>query len=1346
MRRIIIAAVLVLCILPVSLADDEREYEAGGPLAGLKLPLFPTKHGEKPGHPGCLPGRFSDEGLQPQRHLYPGSVENWRANEFKYCPARSFFDRQSLIREWAAPDIPVASRDRIEQYATPLYWVPRHARVQFTGEYNPPVPVVRAKPGESVFRLDLGRLEPGLYAIRLVGAVEMDNMQPFRHPVYARMRVNDGIDGGTSNYRVRLRYCDEFYSAGEIYFHAPESRQYEMEVAIDEDSAVNFLLQAITLDDALAGAERRALKTRTTVSEPPENPAPSNLTDEERLIRDKNIWRGLPPVNAQGTGWHYAAGGQSRIAQIVRLNSADMPAGEITEKFGAWERAARNIDEIAALPEGTPIPFLVNRHLDLEYTVDDLRAGNPLPDPFPYKDDGAGLFYPDENGETGAMFAPVAMEVSGRLREYANYINAKAGKWRETGDIDAAHDAAIALTRFAYDFPTKDAACDLAQLVVEPGAHGREWGCRHRMTMNLVYPHYPQYVDPILYNYDQIFSVIQGNERLAESVGRFVPWVETPEDVIELIDVYLVQTTAKRILRYHYTTGPVDIAKIAAIVGDTEVTDQWMDWLFSATFIYPLPPSGIQDAMITGCGRNGAEYIGSVYYAAGEGASRVAQSLEEYINADGNPKYDLSNRQRYPKPVEHIYWNLHKVVAGWDFLRIGDVASPAAPLGYHTINADQALFGWRWTGDPRFAAILRQYNAKEKAGVEWEPVLDAAEGIERAPWLENRSRMMPMWAGVLESGLQYDDPRLRRAAYLRIGFGWGHHHNDTLDLQVVAHGLPATVDGGMRPGYSVPGDRSSRVHNLVQVDGREFQNHSWATALSDAEGARYVAAEAAPPAGANHYSRQMALIDVNEAAGPIDNIDIDLPLPADIVMPNSYVFDCVRVSGGREHTYNFHALVKPNEGENMTWNVPEVDAPAEGTPEAAFLAPFKNTPESWLAGDAPEVFEATWEWVRFMSDQAGLGGSEERLLGKRFDPDSPRRFTKLHLLGVEGHRAMRADVEMHHADYKWTTTMVQRREDNDIESAYAAIIEPYLGDPFISDVRMLNVVDNETHSRRAVAVQVKTSSGNTDLCFADGRRDKARRIEGWEGGPTRIAGEFAYLSVDEDGIRQAVLTGATLLEAPGITIRVGQAERTGKVVKVDYAARSLWIDQSWPAHDASAQKSAYIFEIGTPEHMTSYTAVEIDPDDEGSRIVVDLGADYYRSQITDIDPETGVVQCVLPISMGRRAGIDKNWVASDDEGRNFWRADYIDDKTFRLQGAPVSEDSFAPSGALRLWEYGVGDSVRHSTFAGVRRVDGNEYELEANADVDLTIGNETFRYSADDLSRAGGTVLIEAGR
>jgi len=51
-------------------------------------------------------------------------------------------------------------------------------------------------------------------------------------------------------------------------------------------------------------------------------------------------------------------------------------------------------------------------------------------------------------------------------------------------------------------------------------------------------------------DYDRLFDLIQADKGLAESVGRFVPWVKTPADIVKLIDTYLVQNMAKRCMRY----------------------------------------------------------------------------------------------------------------------------------------------------------------------------------------------------------------------------------------------------------------------------------------------------------------------------------------------------------------------------------------------------------------------------------------------------------------------------------------------------------------------------------------------------------------------------------------------------------------------------------------------------------------------------------------------------------------------------------------------------------------------------------------------------------------------------
>jgi hypothetical protein len=680
------------------------ECEIGGPLAGLRLPLYPTRHGEPAGYPGCIPElaqqgqvvvdmgqeyrQWSPQGMAPERDLYEGSVEHWRAYMFKYMPIRSFFDRQSQRKNFLAPDLPGADPQQVESYAEPVYWVPRHESPQPTGRKNQPVPVVRMKAGGPVLRLDLGELEEGLYAVRLIGAVETEKLRPFRLPLYVRMAVNDGPAGQMSAYRMHVGYCDEFYSVAEFYFHAVTRRAYRAEVSVDSGSAVDLLLHNISLDDALAGVLRQAIKTRTTLrsAEPAaeaarkelaqkgQKPAPP-LSADERAQRDAAIWNGFPPVNSQGSEFAVGRSGYGTVSG-VRAGGDGLSGEQIVEQHGVWVPPTRAQDVAWAGMPAEQI-FLVNPKLKRVYTLDDLHACRPLPDPYPLKDDGAGLFFPDAGDpNTGAAWTPIGNRVHEVYREYYQRVGAALQRYKQRGQSDDAHDAALTLVRLAYAFPTLDYSRYLTSTVHDPGPFGRDYSCRRRETVAFFLPHYPMYVDPLLYQYDELFDAIRDNQPLADSVGRFVPWVKTPRDVIRLIDMYLVQTTAKRILRYHYHTDPMDIANLAAVLGDRRVTDPWMEWLFSRTFIYPLPVGGIQDTMISGTNREGTEFVGSTYYAQGEGASRVAASLDQYLRAGGDPKYDLSDRQRYPKPAAHLDWRLENVVGGRDFLRIGDVCGP----------------------------------------------------------------------------------------------------------------------------------------------------------------------------------------------------------------------------------------------------------------------------------------------------------------------------------------------------------------------------------------------------------------------------------------------------------------------------------------------------------------------------------------------------------------------------------------------------------------------------------------------------------------------------------------------
>ncbi|MFP4056690.1 MAG: hypothetical protein ACLF0G_07465 [Candidatus Brocadiia bacterium] len=1378
-RSAFVVTLVVACSSPGLWA---AEYEIGGPLAGVKLPLLPTQHGEPPGYPGCIPGadegRFEPQGQAPQLELYPGSLEHWRTYWFKYCPVRSFFDRQSQVKNFLAKDLPGVAPGQVERYASPVVWVPRHAPPVHTGKRREPVDVVRWRPGSSVFRLDLGRLDAGLYVIRVIGAVEPERIRPFLLPVLVAVRVNDGIDGEGSTHCIRIGYVDEFYSVAEVYFYAPRERRYQAELWLDERSRCDLLVHNISLDDVLAGTERRAIKaamtlhteeglrrlehwalvgwrrerldrrTRKLKTVPPLGPV-------ERLARDALIWHSLPHPNCQGAVVHRK---MPRGATLL-FGTPDASLDEVQEAHGKWELAA---------PRNAHYPFprvadlgklLVNEKLGLVYTVDDLAAGRPLPDPYPHKDDGTGLYFPDPGDPTrGWAMWPIGLAVQERPGWLLDLMRAGSVVWGVHRDKDYAHDAAVALCRFAYQFPTMDPARFLEAVTTTcPDRNRRIF--RRRITNQRVYGNFIRFLEPLV-TYDRLFGYIQGNQQLADSVGRFVPWVESPEDVVQLLDVFLVQTMAKRVLRYQYYGDgrqPSRIAEIAAVLGADPITEPWMEWLFARAFYYPKPLAGIQELMVSNTDRDGRSPIGSRSYTLGDfSAGLIAQTLGQYIQAGGDPRWDLRDPRRYPKSVISTYFPIRMWTAGLWLPRIGDVTGPdkAYAHGFDSTRGLDAELGWRWTRDPVFAHILRHYRVEaDWPKGEREAILEAAAKVPRAPWLENRSRVVPGWAGFLEAGVAHDDFRFRRSALLRVGVGYGHGHSDTLDLQLHAHGVPTTVDAGQRGGYSKPGDRHSRVHNVVEVDGKNWLSHSWVRSLADAQGARYLCAQAAPLHGTHLFRRQLALVDVapGSGAGPLSPQQCGpnpQDLPSDIVTPRSYVFDCFRVAGGRTHTYCLHSHVNDPQGPQPRTNARPLDAQDPRRQKAtAYLGSLSNQKVHGLAPPALEVLFQLQK-TRVAPGKIEQAGTEQYLLGKAYDPRAPDKFLRAHIVGAEGALVMNGDLHCTKWEYFIPNVYVQRTGD-DLESVFAAVLEPYAGEPFIESVRVLPVADNEADALRAVAVQVETVNGHTDLCFADGRPARRREV-----GDFQVAARFAYCSRDERGLRQAGIVGGTLLAGPEVRLEAATAERRGEVLEARYLDRQLVVSGQWPR-----TRRPRLVEIGalpgsgTEGYTTGITTTAIEPDGDRATLTCLRGAAYYLSRVKSVDAEKGIVVCGLsaPGSSGAMAGIDRGFVASNDSHTAFWRADVLpgDRATqhypFRLRGAPVREDDFEPQRILRLWEYGVGDAIRMDTFVSLRRV--GEGVCEVDADVDFTLAVKARglelspdgeRWEALDGSRQGG--------
>lgn len=693
-------------------------------------------------------------------------------------------------------------------------------------------------------------------------------------------------------------------------------------------------------------------------------------------------------------------------------------------------------------------------------------------------------------------------------------------------------------------------------------------------------------------------------------------------------------------------------------------------------------------------------------------------------------------------PTE-ILENLHKWIQEnkLSFL-IKAVDSANTPLG----QIVDAILRYRALIDSEAAMAepTEQWLRVSLTDAEWAAIEAAAARQPRAPWLDNRSRVLPTWAGILEAGVEHDDHRFRRAAYVRVGYGIGHEHQDSLDLQVAAHGLPMTIDGGQRRGYTIPTDSAGFVHNTVLVDSAEAYRHSWIRALANHAGARYLEAAAAPPSGVQLFRRQVALVDVDEGQGSqrlsVAQQMLDAELPKDVTTANSYVFDVFRVGGGRQLTYGFHGPLN----DDFAWNAANVQSGLQALPEEAeLLAKFRLMPELNAVGNAPATFEATW---RMALDVDGPGMGEKEMAGANFVPDGPRKFTRLHLLGLCDARALRGEVVCRQWKYQFSHVMVRKSpRENALGDVFVGLIEPYAGEPFIAERRELAVANNESDAHRAVAVEVRTRNGHRDVCFADGRPDQVRTIKcatayllavpdvspdqhptGSEAGLT-VAGEFAFYSTDAGGLRQATLVGGRCLETADMRLVPAAAERTGRVVRADYLSKRLWIDQPWPARRTPAA-----FEIGVPGHQTTYTASGVDTVESGSVLTLDRGADYFRSQIAEIDAAEGVVTTTLRPLVEQVDHDRDGWVASDDEQKTFWRAKYLGNRRFALTGPAVNQAAFGSAAVLRIWECGAGDRVRQSTSVSLRRVARGSFELQTDVQVQLDLRGRKMEITLGD--------------
>ena len=735
----------------------------------------------------------------------------------------------------------------------------------------------------------------------------------------------------------------------------------------------------------------------------------------------------------------------------------------------------------------------------------------------------------------------------------------------------------------------------------------------------------------------------------------------------------------------------------------------------------------------------------------------MAKSFDKHLQTGGSRKYDIGSREHNPARWELPYFLLEGTAAGRINPGIGTGGGPAEPYGNFTETPTARkiiALGWELHRDPRFAwELVNTFGRDKEDDAEWNTINEAAKSQKGDPYLANRSRVISQWSGYLEDGPKHEDFRFRRAAGIRIGGAFGYFaHRDALDLRVFAFGLTMSGDFNQQQGYGWPPQRMTRLHNVVEVDGQNWRGHAWVRGLFDSPGNQYLSAEATPPhdmAQVRLFRRQIAMIEMHPGKAstkPEPRSDPSIALPA------GYVVDVFRVSGGKRHAYNFHGCVD----DQFQVNVTDRKVPALKH-EVEYLEPYRpaNKPKDLDHAPAggfslnanPEYWAGTVEENDLIATWRLRRDAEERMLAskKNFGAvvTKERKHIRLHLLDQKGNRMLHGVARGKDGNGYFGRCIHSIQEGN--ESVFTAIIEPYAGQPFIKAIKALRIQDNEGDAERAVAVEIKTREGCTDIVFADGRPQEIREFAG-----LKISAEYAMVSRNTEGIQKAAIYGGAILDCGDLRLEPKLSNYSVEIEKVDYEKRQLLLKGKLPP-----ELAGQFFEAGNLMHKTSVEISDIKNDDGKSIATTRKSLELMRTRGRELNGNSGT----LAGSMAkiRFNGRDAGLTATNSQANKFWKASYREDRgpkpasdeahgiVFRLSNLkdktkePIFRDEDLPGGSLRIWDAGPGDLLTLRTGIALRRILGREriFEVTANCPFRLNAIAKMAEWSVDGKSWKG---------
>ena len=764
---------------------------------------------------------------------------------------------------------------------------------------------------------------------------------------------------------------------------------------------------------------------------------------------------------------------------------------------------------------GNPDGYLYNELYDNLADVKTLNGGKGLRETEKQErwgvDDGYGYIPRDKDGNPfTANKDGTAIErhcyIAYYHNNFWNWMNVSAitplaEAYMYTGDIKYGRIGAVLLDRIADVYPSFNLLpwnTPTRQWMNTDGStrYGKIRGRIDDCTLSKAFAlacdaFYPALQDAQVINY----LAEKGEKRGFDKSSSLKIWENWTKGILE--ETFDAAKTGK--ILGNYGMEQHALAAAAIILDDEPRTSEMIDWIYATNTgdeKENVVGGNLQSQLIDVVDRNGSGDEWAPYYNA-VWIERLYQMADVLANYKGEKQYNPYENPKFaemfmPYSALVLAESHHAQIADTGAVANSDIANGDA--GMNVCGVSVFTEGFKYLKNSPYAKRLAQYiwlrNGKSAEGLNYGIFADNPESLKEeilALVDEDPEPISEMLTGtgfaVLRDGKNYTSAseatanNNHRDFWIQFGRNAaGHSQKDELHIGVEAYGLNISPDIGYPAQTSTEPQRLQWVnatiaHNTVVVDERNQTGnvlHGTPLHFDDSENVKLFDIDASDAYGnTESYRRSVIMIKVND--------DI------------SYGVDFFRVTGGKKHTYSFHALsdkVTAAQGLEMTAQ--------NGGTYAGEDVEYGEDPFTKAEWNYETKYPRGYTWMTNVRRDT----SPDNVIAADFEITDFRKSVQdgkgIHLRLTQLNDFTPSEVafvggpvpqKVHNAELPEALEYVlihrDAEEGEKLDTLFTTVLEPYKNDRYISSIEPVEV-KGKADANSVRAIKVTHTSGRVD--------------------------------------------------------------------------------------------------------------------------------------------------------------------------------------------------------------------------------------------------------------------------